>query len=324
MVNHVFVADNSQFLKTHHDIMATTSNSIASPLYQTARIFNGPTSSYNFPILQQGRHWIRLYFFPFQYQGYNMSMAIFSVTAQNFIILSNFQTQNGSVFKEFSLPVVSDNLVHSFIPAEHSFAFLSGLEVVSVPDSLNTDDAQNCGPTRDIAPDFVYGTATKMNYANATVEPNFNITWKFKVDSGFQHLIRFHFCDIVSRAHNMLYFNVHVNSWVVAPDLDLSSLTANRLAAPYYMDFVLGSSNITILSVSVGPSTSVSSRNQKAFLNGLEIMKIISPHGSKKTRRRRRRFRLIVGLVLGVLGVLVMVLGYHPLLHTVQKTTTSI
>ncbi|XP_043699043.1 receptor-like protein kinase HERK 1 [Telopea speciosissima] len=391
VMNHVFVADNSQYLKTQRNIMASTSNSItsiiASPLYQTARIFNG-TASYNFPISNQGRHWIRLYFFPFQYQEYNMSMAIFSVTAQNFVLLGNFNPRNGSMFKEYSLPVTSDNLVLSFTPAEHSFAFLNALEVVSVPDTLITDNAQTVnplgafqgllmnealqtvwrvnmggplvttlndtlgrtwvadqnfivnqnlaqsvtgsvnyvqgGPTRDIAPDTVYGTATEMNSSNAP-NPNFNMTWKFNVDAGFQHLIRFHFCDIVSTALNNLYFNVYVNSWVVAQDLDLSLVTVNTLAAPYYMDFVLGSSNRTILSVSVGPSTTVTSVSPNAILNGLEIMKMsdskgsldgeafISPHGSKK------KVGLIVGVVLGVIAVVFLGTILFFILHRSRR-----
>ncbi|KAJ4969635.1 hypothetical protein NE237_002734 [Protea cynaroides] len=145
VMSRVYVADNSQFLKTQRNIVANTSNSIsasiASSLYQTARIFTG-TTSYNFPIHQQGRHWIRLYFYPFQYQNYNMSMANFSVTAQNFVLLSKFHPQNGSVMNEYSLPVTSDNIAITITPADNSFAFLNALEVVSVPDSLITDYAQ--------------------------------------------------------------------------------------------------------------------------------------------------------------------------------------
>ncbi|XP_043691433.1 receptor-like protein kinase HERK 1 [Telopea speciosissima] len=378
VMTRVFSADNSQYLTTQLDIMANNSNSISStigsPLYQTARIFNGKTS-YNFPIRKQGRHWIRLYFFPFQYQNYNMSVATFSVTTQNFVLLSNLNPLNGSVMKEYSLNVTSDNLALTFTPADHSFAFLNALEVVSVPDTLISDNAQtvnhfggfqgllnetletvwrvNMGgplvtaqndtlgrtwvpdqnfllnqnlaqsisgivhyvqgaPTSDIAPDTVYGTATEMNSANS-INPNFNVTWKFKLDTGFQHLIRFHFCDIVSKTLNQLYFNVYVNSWVVAPDLDLSLLTSNTLAAPYYMDFVLGPSNSPVLFVSVGPSTTVTTVTPNAILNGLEVMKIsdsrgsldgaasISQNGSKK------KLGLIVGVVLGVFVAVVLV-----------------
>ncbi|XP_042494926.1 receptor-like protein kinase HERK 1 [Macadamia integrifolia] len=386
VMSHVFVADNSQFLKTQRNVMANTANSItstiASSLYQTARIFNG-TASYNFPIRQQGRHWIRLYFFPFQYQEYNMSMAIFSVTAQNFVLLGNFQPQNGSTFKEYSLPVTSDNLVLSFTPAKNSFAFLNALEIVSVPDTLITDNAQtvnplggfhgllnealetvwrvNMGgplvttqndtlgrtwvpdqkflvnqnlaqsvigtvnyvqgaPTSDIAPESVYGTATEMSTSNET-NANYNLTWKFNVDASFQHLIRFHFCDIVSTSLHELYFNVYVNSWAVARDIDLGTITVNTLAVPYYMDFVLGSSNRTILSVSVGPSTDLPDAIPNAILNGLEIMKMsdsvgsldgeafISPNGSKK------KVGLIVGLVLGVFSVVFLVTILFFILH---------
>ncbi|KAJ4978315.1 hypothetical protein NE237_009095 [Protea cynaroides] len=390
--NRVFLADNSQYLKTQGDILANTSNSItstnASRLYQTARIFEG-TTSYSFPISLQGRHWIRLYFLPFQYQNYNMSTAMFSVTAQNFVLLSTFQPQNGSVFKEYSLNVTSDNLVLTFTPAVNSFAFLNALEVVSVPDTLITDGAQtvnpsgsfqgllgealetvwrvnmggpmvsalndtlgrtwvtdgnfllnqnlahavtgtanyvNGGATSDIAPPSVYGTAEEMNSVNST-NPNFNVTWKFNVDAGFQYLIRFHFCDIVSKSLNMLYFNVFVNSWVVAQDLDLSDNTFGNLAAPYYMDFVLGSSISTVLYVSVGPSTTITTVTPNAILNGLEVMKMNNSEGSLdgeayiSLNGSKTKVGLIVGLVAGVFAVLLSVAILFLILHRRRRLT---
>lgn len=94
--NRVFMADKSasKFLSTSKDILADTpSNSITkandSPLYQTARIFT-QQSSYKFPISLKGRHWIRLYFYPFVYQIYDMSTAMFSVSTQNNVLLGNF------------------------------------------------------------------------------------------------------------------------------------------------------------------------------------------------------------------------------------------
>lgn len=148
----VYVADasNSRLLSTPVLLFANTSNtnSISSPLgpgiYRNARIFTGD-STYTLPIQRPGRHWIRLHFFPFVFSNYNLSSASFSVTTQQFTLLSNFQPSSGAVVKEFSVNVTGNNLVLRFLPGIGSFAFLNALEVVSVPDDLIADIAQNIG-----------------------------------------------------------------------------------------------------------------------------------------------------------------------------------
>ena len=41
---------------------------------------------------------------------------------------------------------------------------------------------------------------------------------------GAQYLVQLHFCDIVSRALNLLYYNVYLNGYLAYEDLDLSVL----------------------------------------------------------------------------------------------------
>ncbi|XP_059626687.1 receptor-like protein kinase HERK 1 [Cornus florida] len=378
----VFLADNSasSFLSTPENILGnTSSNSITSfddsQLYQTARIFNG-TSKYTFPISQSGRHWIRLYFFPFVYGSYNLSSANFSVSTQNYVLLTNFNPQDASV-KEFSVNVTSSTLVITFAPSSNSFAFLNALEIVSVPDALITDDATSVNPsekfqglfmqaletvarvnmggltvsfkndtfwrtwvpdqsflvqknlatnvsnvravkyptdgaTPDIAPPAVYGTATEMNSADDP-NSNFNVTWEFPVDPGFQYLVRFHFCDIVSISPYQLYFNVYIDSWNVAPDLDLSARTLGILATAYYMDFVTVLADSGKLRVSIGPS-SVNNAYPNAILNGLEIMKMNSSIGSlsgasvvsSSIPTSKKNVNVIVGVSISLFVVVVL------------------
>ena len=57
--------------------------------------------------------------------------------------------------------------------------------------------------------------------------------------SGAQYLVRLHFCDIVSCALNLLYFNVYLNGYLAYKDLDLSVLTFHVLASSIYVDFVV-------------------------------------------------------------------------------------
>ncbi|KAG5253658.1 kinase family protein [Salix suchowensis] len=378
--NRVFVADNSasNFLSTPKNTFANTSISVTSgvdsPLYQTARIFDA-ISKYTFLINQPGRHWIRLYFYPFVSGSYNMSSASFGVSTPNYALLSNFSVK-ASVVKEFSVNVTSKNLVITFTPSGNSFAFLNALEVVSVPDELITDDAETFNPvgrfkgltwqaletvhrvnmggptvsfesdtlgrtwvpeqsfliqnnlainvsniaavkyvvggaTQDSAPNAVYGTASRMN-SDSNPNSNFNVTWEFNVQPGFQYLVRFHFCDIVSRNLNELYFDVYVDSWLVAENVDPSSI-ANALAVAFYMDFVTAATVSNKLRVSIGPTNTITGAYPNAILNGLEIMKMNNSLGSLSgpapavsNSTSKKNVGVIVGLSIGAIILAVL------------------
>ncbi|XP_020214344.1 receptor-like protein kinase HERK 1 [Cajanus cajan] len=381
-----FTADSfyNNFISTEQDILANTSlksitSSSDSPLYQTARIFTAP-SKYTFPINQRGRHWIRLYFFPFTYEKYNLSAAKFAVTTQNYVLLSDFSVQKNPVMKEYSLNVTSDTLVITFAPSDNSIAFVNAIEVVSVPDDLIIDDGYtlnpagtysglwtqaletvfrvnmggptvssasdtlqrtwvtdkefliqanlasnfsnigavkyvNGGPTENSAPPSVYGTLTQMNSAGDP-RSNFNVTWQFVVEPHFQYLIRLHFCDIISKRLNELYFNVYINSWWAAKDLDLSTINNNVLAAPFFKDLITAPLASNKVFVSIGPSD-LSSDYPNAILNGLEIMKMNNSERSLSSSTAvpltstsgssHKKVGIIVGVSLGALLVVVLV-----------------
>lgn len=170
------------------------------------------------------------------------------------------------------------------------------------------------GPTENIAPASVYGTLTEMN-SDSDPRSNFNVTWRFDVEPEFQYLVRLHFCDIVSKGLNELYFNVYIDSLLAEKDVDLSAKTNNVLATPYFMDFVTPPSVDNKILVSIGPSDA-NSDYPNAILNGLEIMKmnnsksslsastavfLTSNHGSNSKK---------VGVIVGVsLGILCAVVG---------------
>ncbi|MBA0621251.1 hypothetical protein Godav_006895 [Gossypium davidsonii] len=131
------------------------------------------------------------------------------------------------------------------------------------------------GMTRLVAPDMVYLTADRMasKAYQQTIEPNFNLSWAMNVDGTFSYLIRMHFCDVVSKTRNELYFNVYINSLMALSNLDLSE-KAGELNTAYYTDFVLNASLVTndSITVQVGPTTNAGLPN--AILNGLEVMKM--------------------------------------------------
>ncbi|CAA3019728.1 receptor kinase THESEUS 1 [Olea europaea subsp. europaea] len=148
--DHTYVPDSlksSVSLKSQGNSLVATSNSTAPfPIYQSARIFTS-TTSYKFAIEEEGRHWVRLYFYPLP--GHNLTSASITVVTENFVLLHNFsfETFNGTyLFKEYAINVTSDNLVLNFIPSNNSIAFVNAIEVVSVPDSLIPDQAVTLSP----------------------------------------------------------------------------------------------------------------------------------------------------------------------------------
>jgi hypothetical protein len=397
----VFVADNSDSntLSTPQNISASTtqkpiSSSNDSALYQTARILDG-ASRYTFPIRKPGRHWIRLHFFPFVYQNYNLSMAKFSVSAQNFTLIKEFQVENGPQVKEYSLNLTYSNLTLTFIPSSKSFAFINALEVLSLPDDLIPEGARTIGPqgsyqivskkaletvarvnmgnnnksvspqndplwrlwvsddtllihnnlakfvsntkavnfTRGgvaeyIAPSSVYGTVTMLN-SEADPFMNANLTWRFVVDPGFEYLVRYHFCDIVSGSGNTLFFNVYINSMLVLADLDLSKLTSNILGAPYFMDVITRVNDSSKLNVSVGPSN-VGNHWPNAILNGLEIMKISNAKSSLDAldsdlkKKSKMRVGVIVGLTIGMFTAVIVAMVLFLLCRRRRRTCAHV
>ncbi|PQP97291.1 putative receptor-like protein kinase [Prunus yedoensis var. nudiflora] len=371
----VFVSDesDSSILSTPQKISGNSSSissSLDSVLYQSARIFSG-TSLYTFPIRKQGRHWVRLYFSPFVHEGYNLSTAKFSVSAQTFTLLKEFKIESGYRMREYSLNITSDSLVLTFTPATNSFAFINALEVVSLPDELIPEDAITIGskenqlnlrkraletvervnmgsetvspqndtlwrlwvsddpylthngfptfvskkeavkyttwPTEDIAPPSVYGTATKLD-STRDLSLNANLTWHFEVDPGFEYLVRFHFCDIVSESAQPLIFRVFINSLFVSNSLDLRNLTKNILGTPYFMDAIMRVSDSKKLTVSVGPNNP-DATNTVVFLNGLEIMKISNSRSSLDSslnKSSKMKVGVIVGLAVGLFIAIVL------------------
>ncbi|KAK4417574.1 Receptor-like protein kinase FERONIA [Sesamum alatum] len=110
--------------------------------YQTARVFRS-SFTYTFPVLT-GPKFLRLYFYPDTYSDFNASQSFFSVTANGFTLLSNFSAflnspspSEPSFMKEFVVNVrEKQRLDVTFSPNPNSFAFVNGIEIVSIPDKL--------------------------------------------------------------------------------------------------------------------------------------------------------------------------------------------
>ncbi|KAL1812511.1 hypothetical protein ACET3Z_022576 [Daucus carota] len=172
----------------------------------------------------------------------------------------------------------NDTLWRTWQPDVGYMKIPQGVKNVSVaPDVVKYPEG---GATPLIAPNAVYSSASEMA-DSGMISPNFNLTWEMPVDSSFSYLIRLHFCDIVSKSLNELYFNIYVNDLMGASSFDLSALTSG-LGVPYYRDFVLNASAISndLIRIQVGPSSSLQSAVPNALLNGLEILKMSNSDGS--------------------------------------------
>nr|GMC72521.1 receptor-like protein kinase THESEUS 1 [Ipomoea batatas] len=143
---------SSVSMESEGNLVAATSNSSAPfPIYQSARIFTS-TTSYLFDIEREGRHWVRLYFYPLP--GHNLTSASITVVTEDFVLLNNFSFKryNGSyLFKEYAINVTSDSLVLTFIPSNGSVAFINAIEVVSIPDELIPDKVASVSPSSSIS-----------------------------------------------------------------------------------------------------------------------------------------------------------------------------
>ncbi|OEL12829.1 putative receptor-like protein kinase [Dichanthelium oligosanthes] len=160
--------------------------------------------------------------------------------------------------------------------------------------------------TPEAAPGMVYATATELNKAlmdanGATISAQFNMTWRFQAPPASAYLIRLHFCDIVSKASNVLVFNVYVGGWSVLSNYEMTDKdTLGLLTVPLYKDFVLSSKDAAgNITVSVGPSTA-GNVDPDGLLNGLEIMRMVgSMGGDGDPSSHSRSKKIIAGIVAG-------------------------
>ncbi|CAO2208941.1 unnamed protein product [Urochloa humidicola] len=167
--------------------------------------------------------------------------------------------------------------------------------------------------TSDDAPNIVYATARELTVSKG-FDSSKQMTWQFGVDTKpSSYLIRFHWCDIVSRPpDHLLHIDVYVDSYTVVRGLDLSTIGNGTLAFPYYMDFVLGSSDPSgEITVYVGSSSvmNTSSTSPAPILNGIEIMKMHFASGSVAVvepsagSKKKRNLAIVLGSICGAFAV---------------------
>ncbi|CAL1352796.1 unnamed protein product [Linum trigynum] len=173
--------------------VATSNSSFPSPIYQSARIFSS-VATYNFDIQQQGRHWIRLYFYPIPGSAQNLTAASITVVTKDFVLLHNFafKNYNGTfMFKEYAVNVTSDTLTLSFIPSNNSVAFVNAIEVVSIPDVVLPDQAWTLNPSTSVdgLSDLAYETVYRLNMGGPLItSENDTLGRVWENDAEYRHV----------------------------------------------------------------------------------------------------------------------------------------
>ncbi|KAF8010096.1 hypothetical protein BT93_J0913 [Corymbia citriodora subsp. variegata] len=113
--------------------------------YSTARLSRSEFT-YTFHVTA-GPKFVRLHFFPSDYLNFRRADSFFSVEAAGYTLLQNFSaylfadyTDSPGFFKEFCLTVGEDQILNvTFAPTpgnSEAYAFVNGIEVVSMPESL--------------------------------------------------------------------------------------------------------------------------------------------------------------------------------------------
>ncbi|KAL3378615.1 hypothetical protein AABB24_004507 [Solanum stoloniferum] len=91
-----------------------------------------------------GAKFLRLYFYPANYSGFNKAESFFSVTANHLTLLSNFSafltvsaSSSKQVQKEYVINVDETQILKlTFSPSPNSYAFVNGIEILSMPTDL--------------------------------------------------------------------------------------------------------------------------------------------------------------------------------------------
>ncbi|KAG5624950.1 hypothetical protein H5410_010168 [Solanum commersonii] len=200
---------------------------------------------------------------------------LFPVSQKFDLSTSNFETTYRLNVGGAYLDATNDTLGRSWLSDEPFRNSATGQAVTVQPSVIQYPTA---GGSPLIAPPTVYSSAVKMADSETTI-PNFNISWTMDIDTSYTYLIRLHFCDIISKSLNELYFNVYINDKMAISGLDLSSLT-QRLSTAFYKDFVIDASSASNpLSVKVSPVNDVQGF-KNAILNGLEVFRMNNSMGS--------------------------------------------
>ncbi|KAJ9670593.1 hypothetical protein PVL29_026876 [Vitis rotundifolia] len=205
-----------------------------------------------------------------------------------------------------TIPPNNDTLWRSWTPDD---------DYLLLPGSAKNSEASNNTPNYDpseatnySAPVDVYKTAKELNRSYSSSSSFFNVTWGFRVKKNSTYFVRVHFCDIISQDEDGIVFNFSIYSRFI--ELIYSYGPTTKIGTPFYKDYVVDSDDSSLMNISIGPRSE--SPNKTAFLNGLEIMELITRESGSlpaPSKPKKNLIFVIVGSVVGVLACLLILLG---------------
>ncbi|KDP23678.1 hypothetical protein JCGZ_23511 [Jatropha curcas] len=144
----IWEPDTKYISGNHPNAKARTQDStIASDIpFMVARIFTSE-ATYKLPVKPKTRYFLRLYFYPAEYNTFNIQNSYFSAVAEGVTLLNNFSApitaqalSYSYIIKEYSLsPIEANTLNITFKPSDKvkdSFAFINGIELVPIQHDL--------------------------------------------------------------------------------------------------------------------------------------------------------------------------------------------
>ncbi|KAK2410700.1 receptor protein kinase HERK [Trifolium repens] len=146
------------------------------------------------------------------------------------------------------------------------------------------------------APDDVYRTYKKtIDGSNGL-----NISWSVPVEKNIDHFLRLHFCENFNEQSLLTMFLLYIYDQLVISDVNSDA----GVSSPYYYNFVIRSDSSGLFKVTVVPNKTVDNEKvakQDAFLNGLELMKVIGsiPLDDLDSNSKKISFPVVVGSVVG-------------------------
>jgi hypothetical protein len=134
------------------------------------------------------------------------------------------------------------------------------------------------------APDAIYKTAVSMG-PNRAKNLLSNLTWRLPVDSGFNFLVRLHFCEISPQITKAIErpFIIYIDNKTAEENADVI-LWSGRGETPVYKDYVVriqdkGVHDKIDLLVALHPKYNTYAIND-AILNGMEVFKLSNSDGN--------------------------------------------
>ncbi|XP_042040740.1 receptor-like protein kinase FERONIA [Salvia splendens] len=267
--------------------------------YKTARLSR--SKFYYSLALTPGQKIIRLHFNPVAYHGFPSFDDLFTVEAGPYTLLSNFSASITAralslniLTKEFCINILQQHQHFSLIfspetESKHSYAFINGIEIVSVPSAISYCHGGDSG-IRVVAQNYIvhldnstaleivhrqnvkWGSDDGMfgMWESSLKQKAYNHRiWRVSVDVGFRYMVRLHLCELGLKMNNDFILLINDMIVLTSPD-DLVLLRQSY----NYMVVVEGPKHEGKRNISVSLHSRSEFLDKHGPLEGFEVFKL--------------------------------------------------